>query len=84
MPSKVSDETIHPFPNFKSATGEFEEWISNLIPQSMMAVIICPYYKRYSLKIKKAVYVATIKNLKQDPVIQASVYEVIDHLIAYA
>ena len=40
--SKVWEEIIYPFPNFKGATVEVGEWISNFIPHFTMDVITYP------------------------------------------
>ena len=42
MPSEVWDEITYQFPNFNGETVENWEWISNLIPHSIIDVIIYP------------------------------------------
>ena len=42
MPSKVSDEITYTFLNFKGATVEVKEWISNYISHFIMDVITYP------------------------------------------
>ena len=39
---KVWNEVTYPFPNFKGATVEVWEWISNIIPDFIMDVITYP------------------------------------------
>ena len=42
MPRKLWNEITYPFPNFNGVTIEVWEWISNLIPHIIMAVITYP------------------------------------------
>ena len=51
---KVWDEITYPFPNFKGATIEVWEWISNFFTHFMMAMITNPFeikVKPYMLNI---------------------------------
>ena len=50
--SNMWDKITYPFPNFNGCTVEIWEWISNIIPQFMMDVImhagikVNPYYQK--------------------------------------
>ena len=44
MPSKVSDEITHPFPNFNGCTVEVWKWVSNFIPHFTTDVITYPWW----------------------------------------
>ena len=43
MRSKVLDEIAYPYPNFNREAAEVWEWITNVIPHSIIDVITYPF-----------------------------------------